>query len=179
MNGIATFLIDPHKTQVETLWRELEERCGLVGVKITPFPHFSYQVVEDYDQSRLEPILREIARNTHPFTVRTGGLGLFTGENPIIYLTLVKDAPLLCFHRMIWDRTKEVATGANPYYAPDLWVPHITLAYGDVDRSKLNCAMDFLASQPFEWEICVDNLAFVGQPDSLTGERYCIYRFGE
>jgi len=179
MNGIASILNDPHKTQIETIWQELEEKCGLIGVRITPFPHFTYQVVEAYDQSQLEPILQEIARQTQPFSVHTTGLGIFTGETPVIYLPLVKNDLLLHFHKVLWDRTIVAAQGASPYYAPNMWMPHITLGYGDVANFNLGCAMDALAFRDFDWQLEVDNLTFIGQFDQRVYGSCCTYRFGE
>ena len=179
MNGIASFLNDPYKTQVEAIWQELEEKCGLVGVRTTPFPHFSYQVVEAYDQLRLEPILQEIAHNIQPFTVHTTGLGLFTGKIPVIYLPLVKNDLLLHLHKLIWDRTQDVAQGFSPFYAPDLWIPHITLGYGDVSNFNLSCAMDTLAFQDFDWLVEIDNLTFIGEYDQSTYGSCCTYYFGK
>jgi 2'-5' RNA ligase len=179
MNGIATLLNDPHKTHVEAIWQELEEKCGLIGVRITPFPHFTYQVVDDYDQSQLEPILQDIAHQAQPFTVHTTGLGIFTGDAPVIYLPLVKNDLLLHFHKVLWDRTREVSLGANTYYSPGLWMPHITLGYGDVTTFNLGCAMDSLAFRDFNWQIVVDNLTFIGQFDQSVYGSCCTYRFGE
>jgi 2'-5' RNA ligase len=179
MNGIASLLNEPQKNQIEAIWQELEEKCGLIGVRITPFPHFTYQVVESYDQARLEPILQEIARHTRPFTVQSIGLGLFTSKTPVIYLPLVKNDLLLHFHKLIWDRTQEVAQGASPFYAPDMWVPHITLGYGDVTQANLPCALEALAFRDFAWQISVDNLTFIGQFEQNLYGTCCTYRLGE
>ena len=179
MNGIASLLNDPYKTHIEAIWQELEEKCGLIGVRTTPFPHFTYQVVESYDQSRLEPVIQEIAHNAQPFTVHTTGLGLFTGKTPVIYLPLVKNDLLFHLHKLIWDRTQIVAQGFSPYYAPDLWIPHITLGYGDVSSFNLSCAMDTLAFRDFDWLIEIDNLTFIGEYDQSTYGSCCTYYFGK
>ena len=178
MNGIASLLSDPHKTQVEAIWQELEEKCGLVGVRTTPFPHITYQVVEAYDQERLDPILREIAGQAQPFTVYSTGLGLFTGPAPVIYISLAKNEPLLQFHRILWERTQEVAQGVSPLYAPNLWTPHITLGIGDISQVNLACAMQNLAFRNFAWEIKLNDLAFIGQEDENTYGNFCTYSFG-
>jgi hypothetical protein len=104
MNGIASFLDKSASAQVELLWQELEVRCGLFGVKATPFSHFSWQVSEAYDLSCLELVLRRVSGQSKPLTVNTAGLGLFTGENPIVYLPLIKDKPLMNFHARFWNR---------------------------------------------------------------------------
>ncbi len=179
MNGIASLLNDPWKSQVEAIWQELEQKCGLIGVRVTPLPHFTYQVVEAYDLPRLVQIVQKIARQTSSFTVHTTGLGVFTGETPVIYLQLVKNDLLLHFHKVIWDRTKEIAHDANPFYSPDLWIPHITLGYGDVTNFNLGCAMETLAFRELNWEITVDNLTFIGEIDQQVNGNCCTFRFGE
>ncbi len=180
MNGIASLLNDPHKSQVEAIWQDLDIKCGLIGVRVTPLPHFTYQVVDAYDQPQLMSILEEIASQTRPFKVHTSGIGLFTGKVPVIYLQLVKNDLLLHFHKILWDRTIESARNPTPYYSPDLWIPHITLGYGDVTNFNLGCAMEALAFREFSWEITVDNITFIGQFEqnlSVNGN-CCTFRFG-
>ena len=137
MNGIASLLDQPAASRVEQLWQELETRCGLVGVKATPFPHLTWQVTEAYDLPRLETVLQALARQTQPLTIHTSGLG----------------------------------------YTPEQWVPHITLAYRDVSSANLDCVMQGLAFQDFNWEIQVDNLILVAQEQGHYIETIR-YRFG-
>lgn len=177
MNGIASLLDQPAASRVILLWQELEARCGLVGVKTTPFPHFSWQVTEAYDLSGIDVVLRAFARQAQPFTIRTSGLGLFTGENPIIYISIVKDELLMRFHSLLWDQLRGIAIHPSLYYAPEQWVPHITLAYNDVTTANLDCVMQFLAFQSFSWELQIDNLILVAQGEDQSSETVR-YRFG-
>ena len=177
MNGIASLLDQPAASRVEQLWQELETRCGLVGVKATPFPHFTWQVTEAYDLPRLETVLQALARQTQPFTIHTSGLGLFTSADPIVYISIVKDETLLHFHSMLWDQLQGIAFHPTLYYTPEQWVPHITLAYRDVSSANLDCVMQGLAFQDFNWEIQVDNLILVAQEQGHYIETIR-YRFG-
>ena len=177
MNGIASLLDKISTAHVESLWQELEASCGLSGVRVMPFPHFTWQVTERFDLSRLEKVLREISQQTQPFTIHTAGIGIFTGENPIIYITIVKEESLICFHEMLWKHTNKLALNPNHHYSPDHWVPHITLSYNDVRPDNLSCALLTLAFQPFIWEIQIDNLVFVAQEGDQTIETIN-YRFG-
>jgi 2'-5' RNA ligase len=181
MNGIASLLDKPATARVERLWQDLETRCGLVGVKVTPFPHFSWQVTESYDLPHLETVLHALARHARPFTIHTAGLGLFTGENPIVYIFIVKDEPLMHFHKLLWEQMNGIAIRPALYYAPGQWVPHITLAYKDVNPANLDCAMQYLAFQSFDWEIQIDNLILVAQIDDQPPEtvRYCFATLNE
>ena len=177
MHGIVTLLDEVNTINVQSLWQKLENECGLSGIKVTPIPHFSWQVAEDYELQSLEPFLRKIAQDTQPFTVHTTGLGLFTGDRPVVFIPLVKDAQMLRFHEMMWEQAKTSAHGINQLYSPASWIPHITLAHGDVDPHKLTCAMENIAFQTFDWEIIVDNLALIGQDEDDTGREVLRVRF--
>jgi 2'-5' RNA ligase len=107
--------------------------------------------------------------------VLTTGLGIFTGEVPVIYIPLLKNPNLIAFHGHLWERLNGVGIGASHYYSPRRWAPHITLAHGDVDQEALVCALAKLAFREFNWEIIVDNLAFAYQPEDKTG--WTKYRF--
>lgn len=141
MYAIVSLLDEHHYTRIEDLWHDLEVECGLSGVTLTPLPHFSWHIASEYDYRRLEASLLELAASTPPFNVRTTGLGLFTGASPVLFIPIVKDPALADFHLQVWQRSQTTAIGASPHYAPEAWVPHITLAYGDVDAVKLGCAM--------------------------------------
>jgi 2'-5' RNA ligase len=165
VKGVASLLDKPITARVMKTWDELENRCGLTGVKITPFPHFSWQVTEDYDLLALDTILKKVARNTAPFVIHTAGLGLFTGASPVIYVAIIKDEHLLNFHKTLWNQINAVSVHPEPYYAPDQWVPHITLAYGDVRPDNLDCITQSLVFQSFEWTIRIDNLVTISLTD--------------
>jgi hypothetical protein len=167
MFGIVTVLEPSDAVKVQSVWKALEAECGLVGIKATPIPHFSWQVSENYDWLKLEPILVELAQKTAAFQVRTAGIGVFTGSNPIIYLALVKEANFLHIHQWLCDHVSLAGMNFNPYYLPTAWMPHITLAYADVDHEKIKCAIDYLGFIDFEWDLLVSNFALVGQPQGF------------
>jgi 2'-5' RNA ligase len=169
MHGIVTLLNPPVYSQVEALWQELEAACGLSGIKMTPLAHFSWQVAEKYNLEQTGEILERVARRTKPFPASASGLGIFTGQVPVVYIPVVKDECLLHYHASLWEETQSVVEGASSYYSPDLWIPHITLAYGDVDLEKLNCAIKTLAFTTLNLEIQVNNLSLVYQDDGEEG----------
>jgi 2'-5' RNA ligase len=170
MHAAVSLLDDPYYSLVVDLWRELELDCGLQGVNLTPLPHISWHIAAEYDFARLGLILQRLADQTRPFTVHTSGLGLFTGESPVIFIPVVKDSGLARFHQEVWESVQPVAVDGSSHYAPGVWVPHITLAHGDVDSPKLGCAIQKLAFRRFNWEIQIDHLALVYQLSGQVGE---------
>ena len=169
MQALVSLLESTASSQVQSLWQKLEERCGLRGIKSTPYPHFSWVVAEEYDGDGMDTALDAITHSASPFTIQTSGLGLFTGLEPIIYIVIAKDQRLLEFHKVIWENTKNLGRGVNQYYMPDTWIPHVTLAHSDVDRDTLLCAMEELGFLSLNWEIEIDNLALVGQAGNEVG----------
>jgi 2'-5' RNA ligase len=170
MQAVISLLGERYNNQVEALWRKLENECGLNGISLMPLPHFSWHVAEAYDDSLIKTELKDLTHGKGPLIVRTTGLGLFTGPSPVIYIPVVKDAALAAYHQAIWEHIQPLANQPLPFYSPDAWVPHITLAYGDVNPKTLNCALQQLAFQNFSWEFQVDHLALAYQISGQTGK---------
>jgi 2'-5' RNA ligase len=178
MFAIAT-LLDPNAdTQTREFWQLLEKDCGLAGINTTPLPHFSWQGADDYQVDEVEQVLRQTTGQLAPFKARTAGLGLFTGLVPVLYLALVKTETLMDVHRLLWEGIGPLATGLNRHYSPDLWMPHITIAYQDLNADNLACAVKNLIFKPIDLEIQVDQLALLYQLDKDTGVK-SHFPFGE
>jgi len=179
MHGVVSLLDPTHHTKVEDIWSRLEAHCGLTGVRVTPIPHFSWQVTMDYDFDLLQSAMEKLASELVPFSVRTAGLGIFTGKSDIVlYIPLVKDEMLFKLHQIIWKAATPYTTQPIAYYAPDNWMPHITIGHGDVDENGLACATRLLARENFNWEILVDNLLLVYQNEGETGVEMAQYYLG-
>ncbi|HEY9077154.1 MAG TPA: 2'-5' RNA ligase family protein [Anaerolineaceae bacterium] len=161
MFAIATLINATASSQVQSFWDTLDMVCGLAGIKVTPNPHFSWQSADRYTQNELDTILTNIAKKTKPFYTKTTGLGIFTGEKPVLYLPVVKTSNMTILHNLIWDSVKDLAVVVNHYYAPDTWMPHITLAIRDVDSENIACAVKHFLSMNLSFEVRVDHFALV------------------
>ena len=177
MQGVVTLLDDRHYARVGALWEELGQKFDVRGMYVTPFPHFSYQVADAYEEQECGRFLRELAARTRPFRVRTSGLGIFTVANPILYIPLVRSPQLSRLHEEIWKGIRQSAPGAVAhYYAPEEWVPHVTLAHGDIDQEKLSAIVRVLSTRNFHWEITVNNLCMIYDTGKEQGVR-CRFNF--
>lgn len=169
MHALVSLLAPQHYRLVEALWRELENECGLTGVKITPYPHFSWQVGTAYSEPHTKQALRAIAAQTRPFTVRTDGLGIFSGPSPVVYIPIIRNTKMDHLHAKLWKQFQPNAKGLTPYYGPQKWMPHITLIFGEHNKDALMCGLDLLAFRSFDWEIEVNNLCLVSQSGEKVG----------
>ena len=161
MHGVASLLDDEHYALIEHLWDELETDLGVRGLYNTPFPHFSYHVAEGYDVHLLESILPRLASNYPPFRVRTAGLGVFSGVHPVLYAAVVRSPTLTALHQKLWQELAAASAGAVGYYHPERWMPHVTLADGDVLKDHLPDVVRLLSARAFDWGFEVNNLALI------------------
>lgn len=175
MHGVVSLLPQPYYKEVEYIWNELEKEVGLTGVKVTPYPHFSWQIAESYDMTKLTGVFKDIAASTKPFEVKTTGIGLFTGSSPVIFIPVVKDIQLLKLHYSIWEKLKQIGENLSDYYSPQLWVPHISLAFGDVTKENIGTVLEKLSFMNFNWNFEVDNISFIHELAGQIGELE--YRF--
>lgn len=176
MDGVVSLLDGPHYQKVEALWAELAERFDARGVYITPYPHFSYHIARRYNRAQLDPLLAEIAATSRPFTVRTGGIGVFTGLAPVLYISVVRNAALSDYHARLWTAVNAASADAGPYYNPDDWMPHITIGFGDIYPTRLSSMIGTLSSRAFLWEIPIDNLALIYE--TAAGQEMVRFPFG-
>ncbi|MEL6525965.1 MAG: 2'-5' RNA ligase family protein [Chloroflexota bacterium] len=166
MYGVVSLLDEPHNEKVESIWAELQAQFGVHGVRTTPVAHFSYHVAQKYHSDSLSIILGEIASQTKPFQVRTVGLGIFTGDDPVLYMSVRLDPVLITLHQQLWDALADVTVEPLNLYHPHRWQPHITLTHKDVNHDLLPEVVRILSERDFYWTITVNNLALLGGDDT-------------
>jgi hypothetical protein len=179
MHAVISLLPQPLYKQVEAIWKELERRFGLQGVQVTPFPHLTWQVAEDYDLDALPGLLEQLAADIRPVPVRTAGLGIFTGPSPVAYVAVINSPYLSEVQHTIWNTLDPIASQPVTYYLPNMWIPHISLAYGDLEIDLVDDVMEWLLDQDYNWNMTIDNIAYVYAETGETAEmryRYALER---
>ena len=169
MHGLVSLLDAEHDSKVRRIWRELDDQCKYSGVNVTPIPHFSWGIAEEFDWTRIHGKLSQIAKRTRPFFIKTDGISMFTGPNPVIYIPIVRTLELSQLHSKIWRAVNGFASSISNLYAPDSWMPHITLAFQDVSEHNLTCLIQYLAFQNFSWTIGIDNISIIKQGEYEVG----------
>ena len=161
MQAIVSALDDPHREMVENIWGELKAVFGLQGVIGSTRPHFTYHVAKAYYAAAIDTRLTEVALATPTFAIETHGLGVFRGEETVLYLHISPSAPLAALHRRVWDAVARIAAGPEPVYAAETWLPHITLAIGDLTEDVLPAALRFFNRRTYNWTIPLTNLCLI------------------
>ncbi len=172
MHGVVSFLDVQHSRIVEELWEELERLLGIKGIYVTPFAHFSYQVAQHYDLQALSTALKHFAARYSPFDAQTAGLGIFTGPQPVLFVTVVRTPALTGFQRELWSVISKSGSEILDHYNPDRWVPHITIAQGDLRCDHVAEAVRILSERNFHWQFTVDNLGLIYDAGTQQEQRY-------
>lgn len=150
-----------HYQQVENLWAELQRKFSVKGVYVSPRPHITYHIATCYKVKALESVLRRVATSKMSFKVRTGGLGIFTGPQPVLHIPVVRGPELTQFQEALWQEILNTGADIEDYYHPDRWIPHITVGIGDVNKRKLAQIVRYLGERDFNWEITIDSIVLV------------------
>jgi 2'-5' RNA ligase len=143
---------------VRDIWLKLYEKCGLTSIFDIPTPHLTWFVAEEFNLAQIKTPLDQIVTNQQPFDLHTFGVGIFTGESPVLYLPMVKSLEMIHLHCEIWQKMTPFSKKRKSYYSPRLWVPHITLALRDLTRENLDCAVNTVGFDPIELYVTIDNL---------------------
>jgi 2'-5' RNA ligase len=167
MQGIVSLLDGEARERIEQLWEELRRDFGVRGIHTKRFPHFSYHVADEYDLAQLQPALDQLAGATRQVPARASGIGIFTRKEPVIYLPVVRSTDLQRVHGEVARLAEPLATGINEYYAPEIWIPHITIAEGDVDILVLPEIVRRLGERNLRWEFPVTNLAVIRASETV------------
>ena len=107
--------------------RRLFESTDSLMSRIAASPHISLAVFENVDPSRLIDVVRPFADNTKAFGIRLSSIGLFPGNENVVFLAPVVTTELLTVHKTFHDRLGAAGLSGDPHYLPGIWVPHCTI----------------------------------------------------
>jgi 2'-5' RNA ligase len=103
------------------------------------------------------------------FDITFPGLGLFV-DSGILYLSTIMTDVLWMLHRDVSQLASAHGGRSNPYYQPDHWTPHCTLAVGLTPEAMLN-AVAACQELPFPLTLsatCVGIIENLGERELLA-----------
>lgn len=177
MHAIISKLDSTSTKTVVSLWEKLYVTCGLTSIYDIPTPHVTWFVAEEINLEKAEPSLQQVSEQSEPFKLHTFGVGIFTGESPVLYLPMVKSLEMIDLHCKIWKHISPYSKERKSYYLPKFWVPHITLALRDLNRENLDCAVNAICFEPIELYITIDNLVTAEYEESKPARILTQYQF--
>lgn len=165
-----TSLLNPRTAaRIRRIIKDLETRFGLDDVQATPAPHLTYMLanVTAPKLADLRVALAQVAATTPPFPAYTTGLGVFPGENPVIYVPVLRSNDLNQLHQRVLDISAPLCRGTDRYNAPARWLPHLSLALHDTTPDLLGPVLRYLNQETYNLRININNLAIMQQQGEL------------
>ncbi|MEL6306812.1 MAG: 2'-5' RNA ligase family protein [Chloroflexota bacterium] len=168
--SIVALLDDEYGAFIKTLWDELETEFGISFPFDEPIPHITHIQAWTIKHDALHQALEKFASQQAPYTIRTSGLGIFTGEKNALYVSVVRNPNLTAIQTtMIGTLAGSIEDLAETHLV-NHWMPHISLAIGLMgdDVETLGKIVSHLARRSFTWEFRVTRLAVLGDEDDDT-----------
>jgi 2'-5' RNA ligase len=170
MYAIASVLNSDENVKIQNIWDELTFHCQLKAVQQSPIPHFSWLTYTDVqDPDAFNESLSNWANSHAPFTVKVNGIGIFPGNTPVLYLPIVRNYALSALHYELLSQLSPHLEGTSSLYAPDAWIPHITLAFHDLTYANLNCAITQCLKFDLSFNLYVDHIAILYLDETSFG----------
>ena len=172
--AISSDLTGEAYTLTTALWDVLERRFGLRAARAAKHPHLTYVVGECAKPEALAGQLDELADRMPTRHVEIDGLGVFQGEHPVVYLKVTNREQLAPVQCSLAQLARDAGMQIWPYYAQNVWVPHVTLALQDLHPERLNAVLEELKARPIR---LVSPLASVELVEVVMPEHVYYKRF--
>lgn len=176
MNAVVALPDEEHTARIAALWDELERDFGVREARShVPWPHLSLQGADEYAVAEVDARLRVLTAEATPITVAADGLGIFAGPQPVLYVPVQRTEALNRIHGELWRRLAPFSRGMSPYYAPERWAAHVTLAQWDIPPERLGAVISRLAARPLAWEMRLVALGLIVGVGDGIGATYRLH----
>jgi 2'-5' RNA ligase len=91
-------------------------------------PHVSLAGWEELDVDPFTAALQTFAARTAPLDVHLGAVGIFPGDQGVVFIAPRVTTGLLKLHAEFHAHLGAFGSGPNPYCTLDTWIPHSTVA---------------------------------------------------
>ena len=159
--AVATVLDLQSEPDTRETWSRVEQAFQQAELVLPTTLHFSWHVAESYLLNRVEEFLENTCKDLAPIQTVSTGFGVFTSKLPVFYFPISKTRSMAELHETLWNGLGAAAMNINPLYAPDRWIPHITLAYEDAEPEKISLVSSLLIRESMVLHFRIDHLVLI------------------
>lgn len=157
--GVLSILEGKPYKVVKKLWKIFEEKYNSVGVQVFSHPNITFQAGETENLKQLKKDFEILVNEIKPFEIEVDGFGHF--DKKVIYLKVKKNSGLIEINKKVNDFLRSYCFKLFEYYTPKNWIPHITLAMGDLTKENFEIAWNELRNKKFRFKQRLHNLCIV------------------
>jgi len=160
MYAIITELDSETADKINQIRKNAISPCGEDPAPLQWPLHLSWQGAESYQIQEAHARIKMIADTFAPIVSRVDGVGIFTGKEPVLYLSVTRTPELSALNATLWEALSPLAESPNRYFSPQEWAPHISLMYGRPEIvDKIACVVEKLITTPLQIDIKLDHLS--------------------
>lgn len=152
MPAVIALLDADSRARVDALFARMEADFGVGHGFAGGVPHITFHVAEYAFDARAHEAVAGVASATAPFAMASSGFGVFTGPEPVVFVNVARSLEAAVLASRL---AASLGGGRSTYYEADRWVPHITLAHGNLGGADLPGLLAWLAGAPLSWELPV------------------------
>lgn len=168
--SIVCYLEGEDLSKARALQQKLAELTGSRKCIDSWMPHLTLGngiIVSEEEQARVELLFEDIARTEGPLEIKLegfGGIENWAGAREgvltpyVLWVNPIKTVELQHLFETIRDK---VTNGVDAFYRIIEYVPHLTLAYGDLTKEGYEIGKQYLANLDFTGSIFVNHIALV------------------
>jgi len=162
--------------RLKELWRELAAAGAASRLYDGRYrPHVTLGI---WDTDRLDAVASEcrtLVETRSPFRIDFPSVGLFPGDEGVVFLHPFISEELIALHRDTHRRLRAIGPPAVPHYDSDRWVPHCTMMV-DVHREQVLAAASYLLSRAVPIGGDVVALGIIDTPAEIERARVSLPR---
>lgn len=128
--------------------RELELGGTVLVDDVKARPHVTLAICDDADEDRMCAVVEELSHQVPAHPVAFSSLGIFPGDETVLFLSPVMSEELMSAHRAVHRRVHEFSSTPWNLYQPNRWVAHASLAL-KLPHDGLRVAVDTILENVF------------------------------
>ena len=127
--AVSLFFDEPTTAAVRHTWTRMAQAGVSSLLSNGPYrPHLTLAICSELDADALAPDLASLASAQERFPVSLSYTGIFTGAEVTVFAAATASRTLLALHRRVHGLLRLHGAGPSPYYLPDRWNPHCSVA---------------------------------------------------
>jgi 2'-5' RNA ligase len=130
--GVLSILEENVLDEVLRLWNLFETKYGSTGVRSFAYPNLTFQAGRCHDVEPIENALSSLSGHLRPFELIIDGLGSFETHSKVIFLKVKLTEELRHINQLVNRMLQRQCEEVFDNYLPERWVPHVTVAMGDL-----------------------------------------------
>jgi 2'-5' RNA ligase len=159
--GVVSILEGEAYAETKRMWRFFEKKYNSTAIQNFPHPHLSFQGGRSKNLKTIDAELQNLSREINPFPVTLRRIETFEKPERVIFLSVKRTRILRNIHKKIDALMQKHCSWTFPYYTPQNWIPHVTLAQRDLTPTDFRSAIKELENYRPQYELTMYNICLV------------------